>query len=115
MSTLLNKESVSKRLESKEGISFTEFSYQILQAYDYYKLFQSKNCILQIGGSDQWGNITNGCEFVKKVYLLIKFLLSILINNLNFKKLSKEVFGLTTPLLTTKAGQKFGKSEVIYK
>lgn len=87
---MLSKESVKKRLET--GISFTEFSYQLLQAYDFQVLFQTKNCILQMGGSDQWGNITSGTEFIRK--------------NLN-----GEAYSLTAPLLTKADGKKFGKSE----
>ena len=93
MQVLLNKETVASRLNNEDGISFAEFSYQLLQAYDFYKLFNEKNCVVQLGGSDQWGNITNGCDLVKKI-------------------LKKEVFGLTTPLLVTSSGKKFGKSEV---
>lgn len=93
MQVLLNKETVANRLKNEEGISFAEFSYQLLQAYDFYQLFSQKNCVMQIGGSDQWGNITNGCDLIKKI-------------------LKKEVFGLTTPLLVTSSGKKFGKSEV---
>lgn len=96
MQVLLNKETVASRLNNEDGISYAEFSYQLLQAYDFYQLFLEKNCILQLGGSDQWGNITNGCDLVKKI-------------------LKKEVFGLTTPLLVTSSGKKFGKSEVIKK
>lgn len=87
---MLAKESIKSRLES--GISFTEFSYMILQAFDFYHLYQNYNCELQIGGSDQWGNITAGVELVKK-------------------KLNKEVFGLSTPLVTKASGAKFGKTE----
>lgn len=87
---MMSKESVKKRLET--GISFTEFSYQLLQAYDFQVLFQTQNCILQMGGSDQWGNITSGTEFIRK--------------NLN-----GEAYALTAPLLTKADGKKFGKSE----
>lgn len=87
---MMSKESVKKRLET--GISFTEFSYQLLQAYDFQVLFQTKHCILQMGGSDQWGNITSGTEFIRK--------------NLN-----GEAYALTAPLLTKADGKKFGKSE----
>lgn len=88
---MLAKESIKNRLES--GISFTEFSYMILQAFDFYYLCQKYNCELQIGGSDQWGNITAGAELIKK-------------------KLNKEVFGLSIPLVTKADGTKFGKTEV---
>lgn len=93
MNVLITKETVANRLNNEEGISFAEFSYQLLQAYDFYKLFQERNCVVQVGGSDQWGNITNGCDLVRKT-------------------LRKEVFGVTTPLLVTSTGKKFGKSEV---
>ena len=86
---MLAKESIKTRLES--GISFTEFSYLVLQAFDFYHLVEKYNCELQIGGSDQWGNITAGVELVKK-------------------KLNKEVFGLSTPLVTKSDGAKFGKT-----
>jgi len=86
---MLAKESIKNRLES--GISFTEFSYLVLQAFDFYHLFKNYNCELQIGGSDQWGNITAGVELVKK-------------------KLNKEVFGLSSPLVTKSDGAKFGKT-----
>lgn len=89
---MLGKESVRSRLQSEEGMSFTEFSYQILQAYDFYYLHEKYKVCLQVGGTDQWGNITAGVE-------------------LN-RKLGKEsVFGLTFPLLTRSDGKKFGKSE----
>lgn len=84
-----SKESVKKRLET--GLSFTEFSYQLLQAYDFQLLFNKHNCILQMGGSDQWGNITSGKEFIRR--------------NLNEK-----AYAVTTPLLTKADGSKFGKS-----
>ena len=87
---MMSKESVKNRMES--GISFTEFSYQLIQAYDFYHLYNSMNCEIQIGGSDQWGNITSGIELIKKVD-------------------SKEAHALTTPLLTKQDGTKFGKSE----
>ncbi|MEP7322910.1 MAG: tyrosine--tRNA ligase [Saprospiraceae bacterium] len=88
---MLAKDSVQNRMES--GISFTEFSYQLLQAYDYYCLYQKYGCTLQIGGSDQWGNITAGTEYIRR-------------NTTNV-----EVHALTTPLLTKSDGKKFGKSE----
>lgn len=89
---MLAKDSVKTRLESDDGMSFTEFSYQVLQGYDFLHLFKEKGVTLQIGGSDQWGNITAGVELVRKV-------------------LGKSVFGLTFPLLVKSDGQKFGKSE----
>lgn len=86
------KETVANRLSSEEGISYAEFSYSIIQAYDFLTLLQQEQCVLQLGGSDQWGNITNGCELVRKIK-------------------NQEVYGITMPLLLTKTGQKFGKSE----
>jgi tyrosyl-tRNA synthetase len=89
---LLQKEAVSRRLDSDEGISFTEFSYPLLQARDYLELFDRFNCTLQMGGSDQWGNITAGIELVRKLR-------------------STRVHGLVWPLMTTASGTKFGKTE----
>jgi len=89
---LLQKEAVSRRLESDEGISFTEFSYPLLQARDYLELFDRCNCTLQMGGTDQWGNITAGIDLVRKLR-------------------ARRVHGLVWPLLTTAAGTKFGKTE----
>jgi len=87
---MMSKDSVKKRLET--GISFTEFSYQLLQGYDFYWLFKNRNVKLQMGGSDQWGNITTGTELIRR-------------------KDGGDAFALTTPLLTRADGQKFGKSE----
>ncbi|MCU0444215.1 MAG: tyrosine--tRNA ligase [Microscillaceae bacterium] len=87
---MMAKDSVKKRLET--GISFTEFSYQLLQGFDFYHLYQNKHCKLQMGGSDQWGNITTGTELIRR-------------------KVSGEAYALTCPLLTRADGQKFGKSE----
>jgi tyrosyl-tRNA synthetase len=89
---MLDKDSVKNRMESEEGISFTEFSYQSLQAYDFYNLLKQENCTIQLGGSDQWGNITAGCDLIHRLA-------------------RKEAHGLTVPLLTTATGQKIGKSE----
>lgn len=90
---LLGRESIRQRLISREqGISFTEFSYMMLQAADYLELFQRYNCRLQIGGTDQWGNIVAGVDLIKK-------------------KLNKTAHGLVVPLLTRSDGKKFGKSE----
>ncbi len=89
---MLGKDSVRSRLESPEGMSFTEFSYQTLQAYDFYHLKKEHGVTLQIGGSDQWGNITAGIDYAKRM---------------GFEGL----FGLTMPLLTTSDGKKLGKSE----
>ena len=92
VNNMVAKESVKKRMENPtSGLSFTEFSYQLLQAYDFYHLYKSHNCRLQIGGSDQWGNITAGTDLVRK-------------------KAAAEVYGLTLPLLTTSSGEKFGKT-----
>lgn len=89
---MLNKETVKKRLDS--GISYTEFSYMILQSLDFLTLYQTKNCVMQIGGQDQWGNITSGLELIRK-------------------KCGADVkcYGLTMPLITKADGTKFGKSE----
>lgn len=92
MGAMLGKESVKTRINSEAGMSFTEFSYQLLQAYDFLKLFDSEGCRLQIGGSDQWGNITAGIDLIRKLR-------------------NEEAYGLTIPLVCDSAGQKFGKSE----
>jgi tyrosyl-tRNA synthetase len=89
VSYMMAKDSVQQRLEA--GLSFTEFSYQLLQAWDFYHLYTTKNCIMQIGGSDQWGNITAGTELVRR-------------------KAGGEAFALTCPLVTRADGTKFGKS-----
>jgi tyrosyl-tRNA synthetase len=90
---MVAKESVRARMEDREvGISYTEFSYMLLQAFDFMVLARNRNCELQIGGSDQWGNITAGIELTRK-------------------KLGKQVFGLTLPLITNADGTKFGKTE----
>lgn len=90
VSYMLSKDSVQKRLET--GLSFTEFSYQLLQGYDFYYLYQHKNCKLQLGGSDQWGNIVTGTELIRR-------------------KANGEAFALTCPLMTKSDGTKFGKTE----
>jgi tyrosyl-tRNA synthetase len=90
INVMLQKESVKARLET--GLSFTEFAYMLLQAYDYLQLFDRERCTLQVGGSDQWGNITAGIELVRRMR-------------------GKEVHGLVAPLVTTASGAKFGKSE----
>jgi tyrosyl-tRNA synthetase len=92
MGVMLSKDSVKKRMESDDGMSFTEFCYQILQGYDFLHLYKTYGCTMQIGGSDQWGNITAGTELVRRV-------------------LGEEVFGMTFPLVCDSAGKKFGKSE----
>jgi len=89
---MMNKESVRKRLEGEAGMSFTEFSYQLIQGFDFYWLYQNKGCKLQMGGSDQWGNITTGTELIRR-------------------KTGGEAFAFTCPLLTKADGGKFGKSE----
>lgn len=92
LGNMLAKDSVKQRLRSDEGMSFTEFSYQLLQAYDFYHLFREKGIFLQIGGSDQWGNITAGIDFIRK-------------------NLAKKAHGFTYPLLTDSQGNKLGKTE----
>lgn len=94
--TMIAKESVKKRLESVQGLSFTEFSYQLLQGYDYLYLFQNRGVNVQIGGSDQWGNITAGTELIRKILQ---------------PDCDSEAYGLTFPLLLKSDGSKFGKSE----
>jgi tyrosyl-tRNA synthetase len=94
VNVMMAKESVRARLEDRDhGISYTEFSYMLLQAYDFLHLFEEKDCRLQVGGSDQWGNITAGIDLI------------------HHKHHGAEVFGFTFPLITTASGQKFGKSE----
>ena len=98
--TPVHHPSVQARLGSQQGISFTEFTYQLLQAYDFLTLHRNLGCTIQIGGSDQWGNIIAGIE---------------LINRANAAPGApdgalEKGFGITTPLLTTASGQKFGKS-----
>ena len=87
---MLNKDIISRRLET--GITYAEFSYTLLQGYDFLHLYKEKNCIMQVEGSDQWGNITTGIELIRKV-------------------LGKEAYGFTMPLILDKFGNKFGKSE----
>lgn len=91
---MMAKDSVQKRLngEARDGLSFTEFTYQLLQGFDFLHLYQEKNCKLQLGGSDQWGNITTGGELIRR-------------------KLGGEVFAITCPLITRADGGKFGKTE----
>ena len=91
---MMAKDSVKKRLssESREGMSFTEFTYQLLQGYDFLYLYEHKGCTLQMGGADQWGNITTGSELIRRI-------------------LGKEAFALTCPLITKADGGKFGKTE----
>ncbi|MBN2209926.1 MAG: tyrosine--tRNA ligase [Sedimentisphaerales bacterium] len=89
---MLGKESVRRRINSEAGLSFTEFSYQLLQAYDFLHLFREYGCTVQTGGDDQWGNITAGIELTRRLE-------------------GKSVYGITSPLLTTAGGAKFGKTE----
>ena len=89
---MLTFDSVKLRLEREQSLSYMEFNYMILQAYDFYNLFKTKNCCLQIGGSDQWGNIVNGVELIRRLE-------------------KKESFGLTSPLITLSSGAKMGKTE----
>ena len=89
---MLTFDSVKLRLEREQSLSYMEFNYMILQAYDFYQLFRNENCILQIGGSDQWGNIVNGVELIRRMT-------------------QKESFGLTSPLITLASGAKMGKTE----
>jgi len=89
---MLTFDSVKQRLEREQSLSFLEFNYMIFQAYDFMKLHETHKCLLQIGGSDQWGNIVNGVELIRR-------------------SKSKESYGLTTPLITTSSGSKMGKTE----
>ena len=89
---MLSFDSVRLRLEREQSLSYMEFNYMILQAYDFLELNKSKNCLMQIGGSDQWGNIVNGVELIKR-------------------QSGNQVYGLTTPLLTLASGAKMGKTE----
>ena len=89
---MLTFDSVKLRLEREQSLSYMEFNYMILQAYDFYQLYKTKNCVLQIGGSDQWGNIVSGVDLIRRI-------------------LQKESFGLTSPLITLASGAKMGKTE----
>ena len=89
---MLTFESVKTRLEREQSLSYMEFNYMILQAYDFLELNKKQNCVLQIGGSDQWGNIVNGTELIKRYS-------------------NKQTYGLTTPLITLASGAKMGKTE----
>lgn len=91
--------SVRTRLDSKEGISFTEFAYQLLQAYDFQKLYQSLGCTIQVGGSDQWGNILAGIDLINRIA-----------DSEQGPEARDKVYGITTPLLTNSSGLKFSKS-----
>jgi tyrosyl-tRNA synthetase len=92
VNAMLAKDSVKRRLESEEGITYTEFSYSLLQAYDFLVLFDRHNCTLQMGGSDQWGNIVAGMDLIRRVR-------------------GAKAHGLVLPLITTSTGTKFGKTE----
>ena len=92
VNTMLAKESVKRRVEGEDGISYTEFSYLLLQAYDFLVLHDRFNCTLQVGGSDQWGNITAGCDLIRRLR-------------------AGKAHGLVFPLITTASGTKFGKTE----
>jgi tyrosyl-tRNA synthetase len=92
VNSMLAKESVRTRLEREEGLSFTEFSYMLLQSYDFLHLFDAENCVMQTGGSDQWGNITAGAELIRRMR-------------------AKPAYGLVYPLITKSDGTKFGKTE----
>src|SRR5205085_6059239 len=89
---MMSKDSVRKRIDSESGISFTEFTYQLIQGYDFYWLYKNKNCKLQMGGSDQWGNVTTGTELIRR-------------------KADGHAFALVTQLIKKADGSKFGKSE----
>ena len=88
---MMAKDSVKKRIQGDAGLSFTEFTYQLIQGYDFYWLYKNKNCKLQMGGSDQWGNITTGTELIRR-------------------KAGGEAFAFTCPLLTKDDETKFGKT-----
>ena len=92
LNKMLTFESVKLRLDREQSLSYTEFNYMILQAYDFYQLYKKYDCILQMGGSDQWGNIVNGVELIRRI-------------------LQKDSYGLTTPLITLSSGAKMGKTE----
>lgn len=92
MGTMLNKDIVSRRLESEEGLSYTEFSYQILQGYDFLELYRRYGCVLETGGNDQWGNLVGGMDLIRKVE-------------------GVSTYVLTSPIITKSDGTKFGKSE----
>ena len=89
---MLTFESIKLRLDREQSLSYMEFNYMILQAYDFYQLYKKNDCILQIGGSDQWGNIVNGVDLIRRI-------------------LKKEAYGITSPLITLASGAKMGKTE----
>ena len=92
VNAMLARESVKRRIESEDGISYTEFTYSLLQAYDFLVLFDRYGCTLQLGGSDQWGNILSGADLIRKLR-------------------GAKAHGLVMPLVTTASGVKFGKTE----
>ena len=89
---MLTFDSVKLRLDREQSLSYMEFNYMILQAYDFYQLFKNNNCILQIGGSDQWGNIVNGVDLIRRM-------------------MQKDAYGLTSPLITLASGAKMGNQK----
>jgi len=97
---MLAREAVQTRLNSETGISYAEFSYQVLQAYDFYVLHTKYGCNVQLGGSDQWGNITAGVDLIRRLSTPGK----------ETDTREERAFGITMPLLTTASGEKFGKS-----
>ena len=92
LNKMLTYDSVKLRLDREQSLSYMEFNYMILQAFDFYKLYEKQQCLLQIGGSDQWGNIVNGVDLIRRI-------------------LKKDAFGLTSPLITLSSGTKMGKTE----
>ncbi len=92
LNKMLTYDSVKSRLDREQSLSYMEFNYMILQAFDFYKLFEKENCLLQLGGSDQWGNIVNGVDLIRRI-------------------LKKDAYGLTSPLITLSSGAKMGKTE----
>ena len=92
LNKMLTYDSVKLRLEREQSLSYMEFNYMILQAFDFYKLYEKQQCLLQLGGSDQWGNIVNGVDLIRRI-------------------LKKDAFGLTSPLITLSSGAKMGKTE----
>ncbi|KAN0091160.1 hypothetical protein V8E55_004726 [Tylopilus felleus] len=101
VNNMLTRDSVKTRMSTQQGISFTEFTYQLLQGYDFHELYRTRGCTIQIGGSDQWGNILSGIELINKVEHGA---------NAGEDVTKEKGFALTTPLLTTSRGEKFGKS-----
>lgn len=104
---MMSKDSVKNRLTT--GISFTEFSYQLLQGYDFYWLYKNKNVRLQMGGSDQWGNITTGTELIRRKEAAAMDIA--MVNESDEEDVTYQAYALTTPLVTKSDGTKFGKSE----